>query len=53
MSTQDFDNSLCNLFDIHDLPLERAILHIIWDETPVQQESDSVGSVFPGLCQFI
>lgn len=42
----DFNNALCNLIDIHDLPSERAILHILWDETTtlVQQESDSVGS---------
>ena len=42
----DFNNALCNLIDIHDLPPERAILHILWDETSplVQQESDSVGS---------
>lgn len=44
----DFNNALCNLIDIHDLPPELAILHILWDETTplVQQESDSV--VFPG-----
>lgn len=42
----DFNNALCNLIDIHDLPPERAILHILWDETSplVQQESDSLGS---------
>lgn len=42
----DFNNALCNLIDIHDLPPEHAILHILWDETTplVQQESDSVGS---------
>ncbi|XP_057675416.1 uncharacterized protein LOC130905771 [Corythoichthys intestinalis] len=42
----DFNNAPCNLIDIHDLPPERAILHILWDETfpLVQQESDSVGS---------
>lgn len=42
----DFDNAVCNLTDIHDLPPECAILHILWDETTplVQQESDSVGS---------
>lgn len=42
----DFNNALCNLIDIHDLPPERAILHILWDEASplVQQESDSVGS---------
>lgn len=42
----DFNNALCNLIDIHDLPPELAILHILWDETTplVQQESDSVGS---------
>lgn len=27
----DFNNALCNLIDIHDLPSERAILHILWD----------------------
>lgn len=43
---EDSCNALCNLIDIHDLPPERAILHILWDETTllVQQESDSVGS---------
>lgn len=43
---RDFDNALCNLIDIHDLPPERAVLHILWDETPplVQQDLDSLES---------
>lgn len=38
----DFNNALCNLINIHELPPERAILHILWDYP--QQESDSVDS---------
>ena len=40
----DFNNALCNLIDIHELPPECAILHILWDESDsalVQQESES------------
>lgn len=39
----DFNNALCNYIDIHELPPEGAILHILWDESDsalVQQESD-------------
>ncbi|XP_035981708.1 uncharacterized protein LOC118556996 [Fundulus heteroclitus] len=40
-----FNNALCNLIDIHELPPERAILHILWDESAVVlQESDSFDS---------
>lgn len=43
---RDFDNALCNLIDIHDLPPERAVLHILWDETAplVRQDLDSLES---------
>lgn len=43
---RDFDNALCNLIDIHDLPPERAVLHILWDETPplIRQDLDSLES---------
>lgn len=40
----DFNNALCNLMDIHDLPPERAILHFLWEESSEQQESDSLDS---------
>lgn len=41
----DFNNALCNLIDIHELPSERAILHILWEESAHVQESDSIDSV--------
>ena len=43
-----FNNLPCNLFDIQELPPERVILHILWDEPPVRdalQESDSASSL--------
>ena len=42
----DFNNALCNLADISELPPERVILHILWDEPHelAVQESDSVDS---------
>ena len=42
----DFNNAPCNFIDIDELPPERAILHILWDETPLlpQQETDFVDS---------
>ena len=41
----DFNNALCNLVDIHDMPPERAILHILWEESALVQEFDSIESV--------
>ncbi|XP_055088194.1 uncharacterized protein LOC129457400 [Periophthalmus magnuspinnatus] len=50
----DFDNALCNLMDISELPTERAVLHLVWSDdssapqpqTPSQPQSPSdLGSI--------
>uniref|UniRef100_A0A1A8A8R1 Si:ch211-182e10.4 n=1 Tax=Nothobranchius furzeri TaxID=105023 RepID=A0A1A8A8R1_NOTFU len=42
----DFNNALCNLMDIHELPPERAVLHILWEESSEHphKESDALVS---------
>lgn len=43
-----FNNIPCNLCDIQELPPERVILHILWDEPPIQVaqlESDTASSL--------
>ncbi|KAK7895675.1 hypothetical protein WMY93_021000 [Mugilogobius chulae] len=49
----DFDNALCNLIDISELPTERAVLHLVWSDnesasrpdTPLPQTPSDSGSI--------
>lgn len=43
----DFGNALCNLMDIAELPAERAVLHIIWndDESQTLSQASSISSL--------
>lgn len=43
----DFDNALCNLMDMVELPAEKAVLHIVWNgveesQTPSQASISSL-----------
>ena len=43
----DFQNALCNLSEISELPDSRAVLHIKWKKgsQPVEYDSQSLGSI--------
>lgn len=43
----DFGNALCNLMDIDELPVERAVLHILWnnDESQTLSHESSISSL--------
>ncbi|GAA6083496.1 uncharacterized protein LOC560659, partial [Tachysurus ichikawai] len=40
----DFGNALCNLYEISELPNERAVLHILWSKSSVD-ETNSLPSI--------
>ncbi|KAG9277981.1 hypothetical protein AMEX_G5761 [Astyanax mexicanus] len=45
----DFGEALCNLMDIAELPAERAVLHIVWNNeetpSPAHSQTPSVSSI--------
>ncbi|XP_034557898.1 uncharacterized protein LOC117825987 isoform X1 [Notolabrus celidotus] len=41
----DFENALCNLIDIVELPAEKAVLHIVWNSDDKSPSQASISSL--------